>query len=52
MALSSLNSFQMSTAKPAAMAAPKAVVSRMAGRLTGIPMMFACVWFWSQSYVS
>lgn len=44
MALSSLNSDQMSTAKPAAIAAPRAVVSRIDGRSTGMPMMFACVW--------
>lgn len=40
--LTSFNSsklFQTPTAKPAAMAAPRAVVSRMPGRLTGMPMM-------------
>lgn len=41
--LSSWNSFQISTAKPAAIAAPNAVVSRMAGRSTGMPMMSAWV---------
>lgn len=40
---SSSNSFQTSTAKPAAMAAPSDVVSRIAGRSTGIPMRSAWV---------
>ena len=40
---SSSNSFQTSTAKPAAMAAPSDVVSRIAGRSTGIPIRSACV---------
>ena len=40
---SSSNSFQTSTAKPAAMAAPRAVVSRITGRSTGIPVMSAWV---------
>ena len=40
----SSNSFHTSTANPAAMAAPRAVVSRMAGRSTGMPMIFACVY--------
>lgn len=31
------------TANPAAMAAPSAVVSRIAGLFTGMPMMSACV---------
>lgn len=42
--LSSSNSCQRSTAKPAAIAAPKDVVSLMIGRLTGIFVMSACVY--------
>ena len=40
---SSSNSFQISTAKPAAMAAPSAVVSLITGLSTGIPIMYLIV---------
>ena len=42
--LSSSNSFQIPAAKPATIAEPRAVVSRMVGRSTAMLMMSACVY--------
>ena len=42
--VSSSKSFQIPAPKPAAIAAPREVVSRIAGRSTGMPIMLACVW--------